>query len=75
MVRTICDRYNVLLIYDEVITGFGRLGEPFAADYFQVRPDILCCGKGMSGGLCTVGGGLVHRGNSPSLCRQGGRPT
>lgn len=54
MVRAICDRYNVLLIYDEVITGFGRLGEPFAADYFQVRPDILCCGKGMSSGYAPL---------------------
>ncbi|MGI6559096.1 MAG: aspartate aminotransferase family protein [Limnochordia bacterium] len=58
LVRDICDRYNVLLIYDEVITGFGRLGEPFAANYFQVRPDILCCGKGMSGGYAPLAAAL-----------------
>src|SRR6185369_8392904 len=48
--REICDRHNVLLIFDEVITGFGRLGEWFAATLLGVTPDLLCVAKGISGG-------------------------
>lgn len=48
--REICDEYDVLLIFDEVLTGFGRLGEWFAADYYGVVPDIICLAKGMSSG-------------------------
>ena len=47
--RATCDRHDVLLIFDEIITGFGRLGEWFGADYLGVAPDLLCCGKGMGG--------------------------
>ncbi|MEX0728033.1 MAG: aspartate aminotransferase family protein [Planctomycetaceae bacterium] len=50
LLREICDRYNILLIFDEVITGTGRTGELFAAETFGVTPDLLCLGKGMSGG-------------------------
>jgi adenosylmethionine-8-amino-7-oxononanoate aminotransferase len=53
-VREICDRYNVVLIYDEVITGFGRTGAMFAADYYGVVPDAICCGKGMSSGYAPL---------------------
>jgi adenosylmethionine-8-amino-7-oxononanoate aminotransferase len=49
--RAICDRYNVLLIFDEIITGIGRTGRMFAAQTFGVTPDLLCTGKGMSGGF------------------------
>lgn len=48
--REICDRYGVLLIFDEVITGIGRTGNMFAADTFGVLPDLICLGKGISGG-------------------------
>ena len=44
--RAICDRHGILLIFDEVITGFGRLGTPFAADYFGVTPDLMTVAKG-----------------------------
>ena len=44
--REICDKHGILLIFDEVITGFGRLGTPFAADYFGVTPDIMITAKG-----------------------------
>jgi len=39
--RAICDKHGILLIFDEVITGFGRLGAPFAADYWNVVPDVI----------------------------------
>jgi adenosylmethionine-8-amino-7-oxononanoate aminotransferase len=48
--REICDAYNVLLIFDEIITGFGRTGQMFAAQTFGVLPDVLCMGKGMGSG-------------------------
>lgn len=48
--REICNKHNVLLIFDEIITGFGRTGQMFAAQTFGVTPDVICCGKGMSGG-------------------------
>ncbi len=48
--RQICDRHNVLLIFDEVITGFARTGNMFAAQTFDVLPDVLCMGKGLGGG-------------------------
>lgn len=48
--REICDRHHVTLIFDEIITGFGRTGEIFAAHTFQTTPDILCVGKGMGSG-------------------------
>lgn len=56
IVREICDRYNVLLIHDEIITGFGRTGQMFASQTFGTTPDIICMGKGMSSGYAPVGG-------------------
>ena len=55
ILRRICDEHNVVLIYDEVITGFGKTGEMFAAQTFGVAPDIICGGKGISSGAVPMG--------------------
>ena len=57
--RALCDHYGILLIFDEVITGFGRLGTPFAADYFGVVPDIICAAKGLTNGIIPMGAVIV----------------
>jgi beta-alanine--pyruvate transaminase len=54
--REICDRHGILLIFDEVITGFGRLGTPFAADYYGVVPDMLNFAKCVTNGVFPLGG-------------------
>ena len=53
--REICDRHDILLIFDEVITGFGRLGANFAADYFDVQPDILTTAKALTNATVPMG--------------------
>jgi beta-alanine--pyruvate transaminase len=59
--REICDRHGILLIFDEVITGFGRTGAPFAAQEFGVTPDLLTVAKGMTNGCVPMGGVLVSK--------------
>ncbi len=53
--RAICDKHGILLIFDEVITGFGRLGSPFAATHFDVTPDLMTVAKGISNGCVPMG--------------------
>jgi len=53
--REICDKHGILLIFDEVITGFGRLGSPFAATHFGVTPDLMTVAKGISNGCVPMG--------------------
>lgn len=60
--REICDKYGILLIFDEVITGFGRLGAPFGADYFGVLPDIVTSAKGLTNGAIPMGAVFVRKG-------------
>ena len=60
--RQICDRHGILLIFDEVITGFGRLGAGFAAERFGVVPDLLCFAKGVSNAAAPLGGVLARAG-------------
>ena len=57
--RDITRKHGILLIFDEVITGFGRLGTPFAADYFGVTPDILVTAKGLTNGTIPMGAVIV----------------
>ena len=59
-VREICDRYGVLLIADEVITGFGRLGRWFGVEHFAVQPDVLVFAKGIAAGYAPLGGFAVR---------------
>jgi beta-alanine--pyruvate transaminase len=53
--REICTKHGILLIFDEVITGFGRLTTPFAADYFKVEPDMMTTAKGLTNGVIPMG--------------------
>ena len=55
ILRDICDRHNVMLIFDEIITGFAKTGAMFAAQAYGVTPDILCGGKGLGGGHIPIG--------------------
>jgi beta-alanine--pyruvate transaminase len=57
--RDITKKHGILLIFDEVITGFGRLGTPFGADYFGVTPDIMITAKGLTNGVIPMGAVLV----------------
>jgi beta-alanine--pyruvate transaminase len=59
--RSICDRYGILLIFDEVITGFGRLGTAFAADFFGVVPDMIVCAKGLTNASVPMGAVIVRQ--------------
>ena len=60
--RQICDKYGILLIFDEVITGFGRLGYGFAAERYGVVPDMITFAKGVTSGAVPMGGVLVRKG-------------
>lgn len=53
--RELCDKHGILLIFDEVITGFGRMATPFAADFFDVRPDLMTTAKGLTNGVVPMG--------------------
>ncbi|MCC2096791.1 MAG: aspartate aminotransferase family protein [Hyphomicrobiales bacterium] len=59
--REICDRHGLLLIFDEVITGFGRLGFAFAAERYGVVPDMICFAKGVTSGTVPMGGVLIRK--------------
>ncbi|MDO8534198.1 MAG: aspartate aminotransferase family protein, partial [Xanthobacteraceae bacterium] len=58
--RAICDKYGILLIFDEVITGFGRLGHAFAAERYGVVPDMIAFAKGVTSGTVPMGGTIVR---------------
>ncbi len=60
-IRAIADKYGILVIFDEVITGFGRLGTPFAVDYFGVVPDLVTTAKGLTNGAVPMGAVFASR--------------
>jgi len=59
--RDICDRHGILLIFDEVITGFGRLGAPFGAQFFDVMPDMITSAKGLTNGAIPMGAVFITK--------------
>jgi adenosylmethionine-8-amino-7-oxononanoate aminotransferase len=59
-VREICDKYDILLIIDEVMSGFGRTGEKFAVNHYDLVPDILVAAKGMSAGYTPIGCAIAN---------------
>jgi beta-alanine--pyruvate transaminase len=60
-IRAICDKHGILLIFDEVITGFGRLGAPFGAQLFNIQPDMICMAKGLTNAVVPMSAVAVRK--------------